>query len=1540
MQGIDLRKMTRMLVLLFSFAVTWCIFGEDSVPLPEEEAAEALFSSNIGDADVDLFLTGSWNISTSLGGIWGTPSPETPSVPGFSSGFMFNQLPDLTLSLWLMERYFFETTITEDSSFNTYLLGYEGREGELVRRVRLGNTGTAIDSTPLIDPGEHPEGALGASATLETERSRHELLFRYQRTSRVTKTYAGTSETEEVRLNPADFIRGRYFLLNDENIENAAVYLEHKDGSLVDGNGRRYKAASDFEAAVSAEQGFVSLSETPAGRVLIYYETGGSAPYTADLTIGGTPFLLLYEDGEASDYEFLAVYPASNARPGKTVEVELRPSGELEPVAVFTGEYGAGTITLRQGSDERKPLEGEIPRIYPGNSNYDPLVSYILLYTRAVGTASISVPQEAIKGSVRVSINGRNETRFTRLDDGTLDFPFPVFESDTVEVSYELPDDGASGADLLFVSTNTFNPWKNIPELSLRGDIGVRWNMDAQGYSEEYAEAPGSILAAAGADYQTDTWGASINGGLSVGTHDTRGYLRLGGMNRGTVDFGISGHTLFPAAPSASFAQADLGEMPYTDYYQYLSTGGSTLREYDWSPPNEQVYTFDHGNPIGPSVARAEDDDIDGIVAVLDYNLENGEWAGAQISAPGGSLDLSDAAGISFKYKLIGDYNDLSMTLRAGSVSEDLDGDRILDKENGPYDSGFPYTYRPTIENWTMYVGGGGNGPRGEFGNGTAESEDADDNGLLNRETDSQVFEHSVSTLTSGPWREVYIPLSGSDRAQLSATRAVQILLEANAITSGRLLVGELRFHGSSFVPGNSASETGEISEYDLDPDERPAAPLHAEYDLVEDRFNDGDEDQKVLRLEWTGTDGVAVGPVPDVPLKSYETLRFYYRLASLGTPGDPTNLSLTLKGDDGDYTVTLSNITVSNTWSEVSVDMESGRVSVKGDNPAATVSGSTSIVARQATFSLTNTDGGVIFLDELHISDPVLSSDLGVLSSGRYTREGQILAVNGIPLFGNFSWSGNSRVASSGFASGFTPADGRLYRVYNEAAFSSFYSRAELRLNIREADAGPQVSGSHTLTVPEKGPVRMEDSYSHDPVREDFSFTKQNRLTVDLAGVNAGFTSRASYDDDTLNQTWISEADIRPFSWLSTSPLLNLTNTVSDPGVDFRSRYGDGWLQGTQLLIYNEETRPTERSASLSLPTETRWGEDYSFQLAPSGGVRRYGTDPRKELDTMGLELKFTGAVFPDNFNRLDYSLYYRRDFSGEWRPGDTDRESGFASDTSSWMDTVGGQDYFLSAPPISEIVRDSAQRPFQDATEGFDAADYTPRAGISLERRFSSRIIDLIVPSFLSFEFNRSYDRSYDAVTSSLGTETNTRMTAINLFGKLGVYPFFRWYESDQFSTSFQLSTAYDDNLDLSWRYRNEIMLFGPGLTEYALNNNLGFSTDDERPSWSGSLRATWFQAMEFDFSLPLGGLNIPPADKHLRHRETVNWELSPVEGETWSRNLGIKHATGITFGDQGSIEVYLAFGFKHTPISGSDTDNLNYYALETGVVGEFSF
>ncbi len=1569
-----------LILLFFTFFTLLSVntAAEDEVLLPEEEAPKALFETNLGDADVDLYLDGTWTIDSSLGAVWGTPGPVSAAVPGFSSGFLFDQIPDLTLSLWLMDRYFFETSLSEDSDYNTYLFGYEGKEGELLQHARLGNTATFIESTPLMEVPDHPAGALGASATMETDISRHELLLRYQKTSRISRTYSGTSEIEELNLDPGEYIRGRYFLLPDEDIENAVVYLEDSDGEYTGDDGSTYREATEYEASVSAEEGFVALTSRPAGRVLVYYTkdsysvgdsnigqdalaglNGSSQPdpsaaeedfywtaadyagidFDAELqvTVNGTTSLLLWDGGAWSPFEFQAVYSSTGASSGSTVEVELRESGAEEATASLEGEYGSGSLTLIPSgfnrASTRYPLADLIPEAY--GPDREALLPWYLWYVQESGTSVISVPSSAIEGTVRVTVNGREEKRFSRLSDGTLEFFFTLYPSDSVEVSYELPDDTASGADLLFISSNSFNPFQRIPDLTLRADLGLRWNVDLdQGYSEEYDQSPGSLLATAGASLEKETAGFTINGGVSLGTHDTRGYLRLAGMDTGATGFSISGHTLFPAAPSASYAAASLGELSYTDYYKYLDTGGSSLQEYTWTPPSDQVYAYGDGNPVGPSVSLAEDDDIDGRVAVLDYSLDDGEWVGAQINA-GDTLDLSGAAAVSFRYRLTNTGGGTpALIFRAGAVSEDIDDDGILDNESGAYDTGFDYN----IAGDTLYVGGGGNGPRGEYGNGSEETEDADGNDLLNPEVSSRTVTLTPPSGTSvdGVWHTVYIPLSRAERSALSSTRAVQILLENSGVTSsGKLLIGEVQFQGTGFVPVNTNTSVSELSEYELESGEAPTQKLYAAYDLVDTRFNDGNDDQQVMRMEWSGGAAEAAGPLNEVPLSAYDTLRFYYRLEA--ATGDTEDIQLDIEGDEGTFSISLNTINTSTEWSEVEVDLANRTVSVQGDTPASsTVSGSRDIVVRRARIS-TSTSDGVLFLDELHLADPVSAADFGVVSSARYSRPGEILSAGGIPLLGNFTWAGSSRIASSGFGTGFSAADGRVYRVYQEAAFSTLWSRADLSLTVREGESGVETAGSHSLTIPENGPVQLNENYSHEPSGSTFSYSRGDALRLSLPGFSAAAGAAVSGDEESLTQTWTAaaSADSR---FISLSPSLSFSNTLTDTVLD-PENYGAGWMNATELLLYREDSTPGSRSVYLDLPLESTPSNDLNLSLASSASSARYGTEERLQLDSMETLFSLEGVLFPMHPYQLKYLLSYNRDFSGEWSTASFNRgEHAFSGDISSWAETAGSQGYFLTSLPGREIFFQSEKDRFTSGTEGFEEAQYSPSLNLSLKRPFSSRFSDLIIPSTLSFSTGRDYLREYDTVSSSFTTATSATMTAVNLTGTMGAYPLVSWYESDEIITSVNVTTLQEEELEVAWSADNTLRLYGHDDGTLSLKNSFSWDSDYNGITWNSSFEMRWFQNVENPLQLPLPINLIPDGDQRLRHTSELEFELSPGD-ESWERSGSLKQSGALLFGAQSSIEVYAAFGFDSTGMDGYDS-SLNFFALEAGITGVFSF
>ena len=77
----------------------------------------------------------------------------------------------------------------------------------------------------------------------------------------------------------------------------------------------------------------------------------------------------------------------------------------------------------------------------------------------------------------------------------------------------------------------------------------------------------------------------------------------------------------------------------------------------------------------------------------------------------------------------------------------------------------------------------------------------------------------------------------------------------------------------------------------------------------------------------------------------------------------------------------------------------------------------------------------------------------------------------------------------------------------------------------------------------------------------------------------------------------------------------------------------------------------------------------------------------------------------------------------------------------------------------------------------------------------------------------------------------------------------------------------------------------------------------------------------------------------DQRLRHTEEFTWELTPDDGNTWDRSASLKHSTALLFGNRGSLEAYGAFGFDNTGLDGGSS-SLTFFAMEAGIIGEFSF
>ncbi len=276
---------------------------DDSAAELERESPASLFETEIGDAEVDLFLTGSWR--SRLGFDYGLIRPrEGADVPGLPDGRFtardfpgfttrpFENIVDLTLSLRLDDRYFFETSFVDDFELDTILFGYDGREQDTLKSLLVGQGPISIPSYPFLPVAQSAGNTLGASARLETERTRHDLMARFEPTAAEISRFRGQRELAETRLDPALWIRDRRFILPDEAVTNLRVFREvgtttadgqidpggRYDGPLfTDAAGHIYEEIDiDADASFSLTRGTVTLDEPAGGRIVATYSVQGA----------------------------------------------------------------------------------------------------------------------------------------------------------------------------------------------------------------------------------------------------------------------------------------------------------------------------------------------------------------------------------------------------------------------------------------------------------------------------------------------------------------------------------------------------------------------------------------------------------------------------------------------------------------------------------------------------------------------------------------------------------------------------------------------------------------------------------------------------------------------------------------------------------------------------------------------------------------------------------------------------------------------------------------------------------------------------------------------------------------------------------------------------------------------------------------------------------------------------------------------------------------------------------------------------------------
>lgn len=941
-------------------------------PFTAPEAPETLFSLTQGDDDVDIYAFGGWTGSGALGWAVALHPPDGAGrrvtagypVAGVASR-PATQSADVTLSVWLQQRLFFEASVAGDRSLDSIAAGYYGDGTGALSELVFG--AVPLAAAPwLFQAGGSPTGqagrdpAPGARVELAGATARAQGVVQLLASRDAAVRLVGTRIVDEVRVSAGDYARRRLFVLPDAAPEQFEL--------LVEGAGGVFEPTNDY--VIDRETGVVRLT-APIGarRLAVWYEIDGAPvgsaglgdgalpgwdavvgapsatapvdfsfdgaweggdPATWRVTIsGGRTALLLAAPGFRSPFEAANLYalpPSVSAAPEEveTASLVVRAGSRLPAEALRIGSVAGAPFVLLVAEpfvDPRDPRwrfpllarDGRSAAIYGAAPRPD-AADVELLFER-YDDSGATISDDIVPGSVRARVNGVVGDAVT-VDPatGALVTDDAVPGDAQIDISYRVP--GGDRTDAQFV---VGGEWQPVAAHRLEASVGGRWPLRVAPFAERDGENPGSITASAGYTFRGDALAVAAGGAFQVGTPEASGVLRLYGatpLTRAVAprpDGALPGP--LPERLVAGTTSAGRRDLRFRTYVTTDLLGSVAYARWQEERPVEEGTAR---TPTGPYLAAALDPDYTGAVMVAEWPaLAAGEWVAAHLRTADGAIDARGAWELSLPLRLAAAPGEadlpatVEIAIDVGALGEDIDGDGVSAVGRSAADPAIPIVRA--------------DGTPGLAGTpipttGAAYREESGDDAFLAPERDDAIVRIPVGgdELADGEWTTVRYAIDAADAARLGAVRGVRLIVAApTGSPAGRLIVGaaQLRLAGSGATtaaadggaPGGAVRAVVQ-DDPGLASDAQPTTPLSEVDPIVGERFHTADDASDAKALAVTFSDAATRGLSAELAVTPFfpgrwETVRLFLALDAASLPVDPgATVALTLAtARDGD---------------------------------------------------------------------------------------------------------------------------------------------------------------------------------------------------------------------------------------------------------------------------------------------------------------------------------------------------------------------------------------------------------------------------------------------------------------------------------------------------------------------------------------------------------------------------------------------------------------------------------------------------------------
>lgn len=1486
--------------VLLSFFSRQKIFSQTfdtSFFLPE--APQTLFDWKIGDSSIKFSAGGSWDLALTGIGFSFSKIPSGTSAVSFDVP-VFSQTVDFSLALSLNNTWFFSGSFQDGFTDNYVVAGYKGSEESKIKELKIGNKGIYFPITfdDITFPSSQTD-AFGFLGHFGDKNWNAYSLIRLTGIKTKEQVFSGDNEIVTEQFYPQKAIKGKWFIIPVESkeklssINNVRIFESDEEGNFTGSDGYKYRELNSNEFIFSKISGYITLKKISTQRIAIIFDdptisfnandlinetkswflSGGLSieKYlysNNEITISGNEAYLLQVPGFLNPLSIQSRYqiPGSALVNASREDISLLFNSTEErisdfSISIFEDSYSITNSTQLWLELIQNDIEttNELPYWKPSlrfpfvknTTIYGtdlPAYAYISGTNAKFDTAlkfylsqdAFILESEAIPGSIKIYRNGKLDTNFTYNEvTGQLKLFTPAKENEIIRITYSIKSENTNNSLLETALALEFSLSEKI---KLKAATGLQWNINKNKYIEDEESSPATFTTAAEISYKNENLYSGLQTSLTLSKENTTNLFRLQGMDASPELTLYPQYTWFYGEASNRSNLTAWPEICSEGFQINLKFRDNLIVKSDGSiiPGTSGTSATLIENAIGPYSTNENSSSITSMVMEWPNSTDTGysettlmtkpkrPWCSSYLCDE--SLDsLFQTGRISFALKnkgpadghtLFSNDNDYTydVYLQLGCDAQYKENDALPKTSSQVFD---------TQESDGKII--------------TIKLTESDTS------TSSEVISKFDTTISKeNKWQTVTVQLTTEQLAKLYSQNSIRFIIVPRLSTitpygweEGALYVGILEGSGSEVY---SKDDANCIISYD------PALGTNNALSKVIDstvfkKFNESQNTVlKITMAEDASATGELLNYKKPFSLYSYSELRFYFYAETDFSQNDSLELSLIKTGQTQQSALSLtiplseSDGISKNKWHEILINLDEKKVFLDSTLLASDLylnkTVSPSLIKWTCKLSDTNDSKKIFYIDELYLSESKFFSIWNNKCWTTYKNEWETsfgeLSLNS---FGETRHKANYDTTSS------------THTISQEGEANISWDNFSLGGGFLIDNSEKQIikNAFHQINFQSKHFV-LKENYQYVPEsgfsshlinlsainknsKIDFSFAAKDSSEVLQNDKNVKFSTPIYFDNLVFSgsmamQDWSTEN-----SFSSQNSIKQ--NYIKQWSSSFINQFSDASSSYKRNIDFSNSIQFTSKKVSPSLTI--------------SAGTR-FNCQSTKN------ETQFVKTIFSIPFKIGDVSLtpqFIKEVKSKKQMTLESDKTNNYNNwnnDYNNWGVFFNHTKSLFALLPIQELFSSNPNKIISDFKDYTSEQFFNTKYGITLQKPQTSKIWDLFIPVSFSTNYSQNLFSQGSSPEKTNKLSFSSGLTAYNLFGTYGVYPFFKFYTQDQIYQLYQSDIIWESgNPEFYITAYQSITLFLENSNSVEFSNTLTYYEEEVKNSFRGIFTLT---------------------------------------------------------------------------------------------------